>query len=56
MFLNPGNLNEGACRNKYVEGKSRELYEGKNPKSATNNWHTERSNSHVNSHWQELRK
>ncbi len=56
MFLNTGNLNELSSWDKCSESKKRELYEGKNPKSASSDWHTERNSSHVNSHWQKLRK
>ncbi|MCY1721500.1 hypothetical protein OU798_14185 [Prolixibacteraceae bacterium Z1-6] len=56
MFLNTGNLNEGGCRDKCAESKKRELYEGKNPKSTTPAWHSTKTDMHVNSHWQKLRK
>ena len=56
MFLNTGNLNEGGCRDNCSDGKKRELFEGKNPKSITGNWHDARSSSLVNSSWQKLRK
>lgn len=56
MFLNTRNLNEGGCREKCGEGQKRELQEGKNPKATNASWHSARSSSHVNEHWQQLRK
>lgn len=56
MFLNTGNLNEGACADKCSEIKKRELIEGKNPKLLSSDWHSARESSHVNSNWQKLRK
>ncbi len=56
MFLNTSILNEGGCRDKCSEGKKRELYEGKNPKSLTADWNTAKTETHVNSNWQKLRK
>jgi hypothetical protein len=56
MFLNTSILNEGGCRDKCPEGKKRELYEGKNPKSMNTDWNTAKTDTHVNSNWQKLRK
>ena len=56
MFIPTENLNEGACCKNQCEGHKRELKEGKNPKETNASWHSATSSSHVNEHWQQLRK
>jgi hypothetical protein len=56
MFLATENLNEGGSCKKCNKEQQRELNEGKNPKSSNDDWHSARSSSHVNEHWQQLRK
>jgi hypothetical protein len=56
MFLITGNLNEGGCRDKCSEGKKREFFEGKNPRSLNPGGQSLKNSTHVNSSWQKLRK
>lgn len=56
MFLSTNNLNEGAGREQYEDGRKRQLKEGKDPRTVNSNWQNTGTQSHSNARWQKLRK
>ena len=56
MFISTNNLSESGSSKNHTKKKERELYEGSNPKSTTQNWHESKNTTHVNLNWQKLRK